>query len=67
MQEWLTAQDAAEYAQCSTATIRAMANAGKLKVARLTTAKGGMRFRKEWIDHWLEKSTRGPRKVAVNQ
>jgi excisionase family DNA binding protein len=66
MQEWLTAHEAAEYARCSPATIYTLVKAGKLKVARLTGHQGGMRFRREWIDHWLEKSAKD-HKFAVNQ
>ena len=67
MPEWLTTKEAAEYARCSQDTIRRLVKIGSLKVARLTNrGKGEMRFRQEWIDHCLEKSTK-VHKAAVNQ
>ena len=61
--EWWTAEEAAEYCRCSVATLYMLVKTGKIKTARVTGMRQ-LRFRKEWIDQWLEKSTKS-RKVAV--
>jgi excisionase family DNA binding protein len=52
---WMNAQTAADYAACSVHTIYKAVNCHELKHTRV----GGRRmlkFRREWVDEWLEKT-----------
>jgi len=60
LHEWLTAQEAAEYLQCAVPTIYQLHRSGKLRAAKMTGSRH-LRFRKEWIDEWLNKSAKLPR------
>ena len=59
--EWLTALDAAEYAgNIGVSTIREACNRNELRHVRIAgTNRGPIRTRKEWIDEWLKRWTRG--------
>lgn len=60
---WLTTEEAASRAKCSTITIRRHAAAGTI---RSTSAGRGRRrkYRPEWVDQWVENSPRLPVKAA---
>jgi hypothetical protein len=59
--EWLTAIDAASYAgNIGVSTIRDACNRNQLRHVRIGgTNRGPIRTRKEWIDEWLHRWTRG--------
>ena len=50
---WGTVEDAASYLQCSTKTLYRAAAAGQLRAARVA-GRRSLRFRREWLDAWLE-------------
>jgi len=52
---WLSAKEAAEHLGVSTRTLYEFCRTEGLRHARLTqTANGVLRFRREWLDEWLE-------------
>jgi len=59
--EWLTAIEAAAYAgNIGISTIREACNRNELRHVRIGgTQRGPIRTRKEWIDDWLHRWTRG--------
>jgi excisionase family DNA binding protein len=59
--EWLTAMEAAAYAgSIGVSTIREACNRNELRHVRIGgTNRGPIRTRKEWIDEWLHRWTRG--------
>jgi excisionase family DNA binding protein len=59
--EWLTALDAAAYAgNIGVSTIREACNRNELRHVRIGgTHRGPIRTRKEWVDEWLHRWTRG--------
>lgn len=59
--EWLTAQQAAAYAGgIGVSTIREACNRNELRHVRIGgTNRGPIRTRKEWVDEWLQRWTRG--------
>jgi hypothetical protein len=59
--EWLTALEAAAYAgNIGVSTIREACNRNELKHVRIGgNPRGPIRTRKEWIDEWLQRWTRG--------
>lgn len=63
-EQWLTAKEAANHMKISTATLYSLVRAKKLRAARLTGSRD-LRFRREWIDEWLERNITIP--MAVNQ
>jgi excisionase family DNA binding protein len=50
---WLTADEAAAYAKCSTKTISRAAARGDLRAVRLSGSHR-LRLRREWLDRWLD-------------
>jgi excisionase family DNA binding protein len=52
---WLTAREAAAHAHVSARTIYQAVSAGRLRAARIGFGKA-LRFRREWVDSWLEAS-----------
>ena len=52
---WLTVKDAAARARCSEKIIRRAASLGKLRHATINE-RGDLRFKADWIDHWLEET-----------
>jgi hypothetical protein len=59
--EWLTAIEAASHAgNIGVSTIREACNRNQLRHVRIGgTNRGPIRTRKEWIDEWLHRWTRG--------
>lgn len=59
--EWLTALEAADYAgKIGISTIREACNRNELRHVRIGgTHRGPIRTRKEWIDEWLHRWSRG--------
>lgn len=59
--EWLTAVEAAAYAgNIGVSTIREACNRNELRHVRIGgKQRGPIRTRKEWIDEWLHRWTRG--------
>jgi hypothetical protein len=59
--EWLTAIDAAVYAgNIGVSTVREACNRNELRHVRIGgNQRGPIRTRKEWIDEWLHRWTRG--------
>lgn len=59
--EWLTAIEAATYVgNIGVSTIREACNRNELRHVRIGgTQRGPIRTRKEWIDEWLHRWTRG--------
>lgn len=59
--EWLTASEAAAYAgHIGLSTIREACNRNELKHVRIGgNQRGPIRTRKEWIDEWLHRWSRG--------
>ncbi len=59
--EWLTALEAPPYAgKIGVSTIREAGNRNELRHVRIGgTNRGPIRTRKEWIDEWLHRWTRG--------
>jgi hypothetical protein len=59
--EWLTATEAAFYSgNIGVSTIREACNRNELRHVRIGgTNRGPIRTRKEWIDEWLRRWTRG--------
>jgi hypothetical protein len=59
--EWLTAMQAGAYAgNIGVSTIREACNRNELRHVRIGgTHRGPIRTRKEWIDEWLHRWTRG--------
>jgi hypothetical protein len=59
--EWLTAIEAAVYGgNIGVSTIREACNRNELKHVRIGgNPRGPIRTRKEWIDDWLQRWTRG--------
>lgn len=59
--EWLTALEAAAYAgNIGVSTIREACNRNELRHVRIGgTNRGPIRTRREWIDEWLHRWTRG--------
>lgn len=52
---WMTTDEAAAYAKCSTATIKTQAKLERLRGTKLGgTKRSEWRFRRSWIDAWLE-------------
>lgn len=52
---WLTADEVAKYARCSAATVKTQAQLGRLKGVKLSgTKRSSWRFRRSWVDAWLE-------------
>jgi excisionase family DNA binding protein len=50
---WLSAFDAASYAGLSVITITRAARRGRLRAVKVNAARV-WRFRREWIDQWLQ-------------
>lgn len=63
-EQWLTAKEAANHMKISTATLYNLVRAKKLRAAKLTGSRD-LRFRREWIDEWLERNVTIP--MAANQ
>jgi excisionase family DNA binding protein len=63
VETWLTIEEAAEYLQCSTRTIRRLALAGVLRGRRLNPMKANStwRFRRADLDSYGFKPDRGKR------
>lgn len=59
-QVWFTTREAAAYARCSVDTILRAVWEGALQSSQ-AGVKGWHRFRREWIDNWLENRHRLPR------
>ena len=59
--EWLTASEAAAYAgHIGLSTIREACNRNELRHVRIGgNQRGPIRTRKEWIDEWLHRWSRG--------
>jgi excisionase family DNA binding protein len=55
--EWLTKQEAADYARVSVSTIERAIRAGELRAAGTA---GRVLIRREWVDEWIEGRMRGP-------
>ena len=55
---WLTGREAADYANLSADTIYTACERGELRHARVS-GRRTIRLRREWIDAWLERHTRG--------
>ena len=55
---WLTVKEAADYASLSADTIYTACERGELRHARVS-GRRTIRLRREWIDAWLERHTRG--------
>lgn len=52
---WMTTEEAAVYARCSEATIKTQAKLARLRGTKLGgTKRSEWRFRRSWIDQWLE-------------
>jgi excisionase family DNA binding protein len=57
---WMTAKDAAAYVQCDPKTIYRACRRRELRHARLGARPGAeLRFRREWLDRWLERRAEG--------
>jgi excisionase family DNA binding protein len=57
---WLSAKEAAAYIGISTRTLYGCCRSGGLRHARITQTPGGvMRFRRSWLDRWLESRAQG--------
>ena len=56
MHEWLTVREAAQRARCGVKTVYREVVAGRLQAARVG-GRRALRFRAEWIDAWLERSS----------
>jgi len=50
---WLNVHQAAQHAGCGTKQLYRAVNHKRLKAARLG-GRGDLRFRRQWIDSWLE-------------
>ena len=57
--EWLTVKQAAEYMQCSQATIYSLVRKRLLRASKIT-GRRDYRFLKEWLDEWLMTSVTIP-------
>ena len=55
---WLTVKEAADHASLSADTIYTACERGELRHARVS-GRRTIRLRREWIDAWLERHTRG--------
>ena len=55
---WLTVREAADYANLSADTSYTACERGELRHARVS-GRRTIRLRREWIDAWLERHTRG--------
>ena len=57
---WLSAKEAAEHVGVSTRTLYEFCRTEGLRHARLTKSPNGvMRFKREWLDEWLEARAEG--------
>lgn len=50
---WLTVKQGAEWAQCGRRQLYEAVQRGELRAVRVG-GRGELRFRREWIDAWLE-------------
>ena len=58
----LSAKEAAAYLGVSTRTLYACCRSDGLRHARITQTRGGvMRFRRSWLDGWMESHAQGGR------
>jgi excisionase family DNA binding protein len=53
---WLTAKDAAARARCSVKILYRAVNGGRLRAVKIGAGRN-MRFRAEWVDEWLQRSS----------
>src|SRR6266542_3579407 len=60
MKTWLTVAEGAEYSGVSRDTIYTACERGELSHARIG-GRRAIRLKREWIDAWLERHTRGAR------
>ena len=61
MKTWLTVAEGAEYSGVSRDTIYTACERGELRHARIGGLRA-IRLRSAWIDEWIEKHTRGPKR-----
>jgi excisionase family DNA binding protein len=60
---WLTVKQAATRAQCGVKTIYREVEAGRLQCARIG-GRRELRFRTQWIDEWLERTSEPLQRAA---
>lgn len=58
---WLTTSEAARYTKFAEVTIRRLAADGTIKSTQSGRGRG-RRYRREWLDEWLEAGTSHPRR-----
>jgi excisionase family DNA binding protein len=54
-QTWLTLKEAAQHVRCGPKTVYREVSAGRMRAARVG-GRRELRFRREWLDQWLERS-----------
>jgi excisionase family DNA binding protein len=54
---WLTAGEAADYVRCGSKIVYREVGAGRMRAARVG-GRRELRFRREWLDEWLERTAR---------
>ena len=65
MKNWLTVTEGAEYSGCSRDTIYSACQRHELRHARIG-GRRSIRLKREWINAWLERHTRGASASRTN-